>query len=163
MLKTAATVRHRDYVPSDWFAIEFCDVNFTGFRAKEMEKKWKAITYERYNKYNSLYEKNKTKIQNLYDKSKSIYEQVNASKPFYRFWYNKTEKEILSEANKLSNQAYKLEEENEEIGHKRFFNAYECHRKIEDFLQKNGFVLTSIYPHGNNSLTDIEVWTLEEP
>ena len=162
MLKTTAKVEHRDYVPWGWIAIEFCNVDFYGFRAKEMEKQWQDIEHQRYFKYNSLFEENETKIQDLRSKSSAILNKVKESKPFYRFWYNKMEKQMISEANELSSQANKLEEENEEVGKKRFFGTYECHTKIEELLQQYGFVLTSVSSRGNECITKIEVWTLEE-
>ena len=39
MQKTTAKIEHRDYVPSGWIAIKFCNVHFYGFREKEMQKK----------------------------------------------------------------------------------------------------------------------------
>lgn len=162
MPTTTAKVEHRDYVPWGWIAIKFCKVKFYGFRAKEMEKKWGDIESNRYITYNSLYEKNEIRIQNMHNKASAIHKQIKASKPFYRFWHNKVEKEMLSEANKLSNQAYELEKENEEVGNKRLFDVFECHTQIENLLQQNGFVLTSTSSSGNECVTKIEVWTLEE-
>ncbi len=162
MKKTTAKVTHRDYVPYNWIAIEFCDVEFYGFRAEEMKRKWDNIKSKRYYTYNSLYEEQKAKIQNLRDKSEALYEQIKLSKPFYRFWYNKKEKEMLSEAYNLSNQADKLEKENKKILDKRLFNVYECHTEIEKLLQQNGFALTFTSSRGDECVTDTEIWTLEE-
>ena len=162
MQKTTAKVEHRDYVPWSWIAIEFCDVDFYGFRAREMEIKWREIKNQRYDKYNSIYEENEKIIRNLQNKAKEILKKVEESKPFYRFWYNKKEKQMLSEANNLSSQAYKIKEKNEEVEKKRFFGTYECHRKIEELLTQNGFVLTSTSSSGNECVTKTEVWTLVE-
>ena len=162
MQKTTAKVEHRDYVPRGRLAIEFCRVDFYGFRAKEMEKKWKDIKLQRYLKYNSLFEDNETKIQDLRKKANAILNKVRKSKPYYRFWYYKMEKQMISDANELLSQAYKLEEENEEVGKNRFFGTYEYRRKIEDLLQQNGFVLTSTSSMGDWCVTKTEVWTLEE-
>lgn len=169
MQKTTAKVKHRDYVPHGWIAIEFCDVDFYGFRAKEMERKWDDIKRKQYYEYAPLYDKNKTQIQNLRNQIDAINAQGKSlidSIPFYRFWYTEAEKEKISEFNKLldelSKQADDLEKENKEIGDKRFFGVYECHRRIEDLLQQHGFVLTSTSSKGNECVTEIEVWTLEE-
>ena len=163
MPKTTAKVEHRDYVPDDWIAIEFCNVDFYGFRAKEMEEKWHDIERKVNAKYDSLYEENETKIQSLYNQANAIRKQVKASKPFYRFWYNKQEKEMLSKANKLLYQAYELEEENEKIRENEDEDkVYECHREIEKILKQHGFVLTSTSSKGKGCVTKIEIWTLEE-
>lgn len=169
MKKTTAKVEHRDYVPWGWVTINFCNVDFYGFRAEEMERKWNDIKRKQYDEYAPLYEQNETQIQNLRNQIDAINAQEKSlidSIPFYRFWYTKTEKEKISEFNKLldelSKQADDLEKENEEIGDKRFFGAYECYRKIEDLLQQHGFVLTSTSFKGNKCVTEIEVWTLEE-
>ncbi len=159
MQKTTAKV---EYAPYGWIACRFCYVNFYGFRAKEMEKKWNNIKDERYNKYNSLFEENEKRIQDLCSKSSTLLNKVRESKPFYRFWYNKAEKQMLSEANELSSQADELEEKNKKVKDNRFFDAYECHSEIEDLLQQNGFVLTSFSSIGDKYVTKIELWTLEQ-
>ena len=162
MQKTTAKVEHRDYVPWGWIAIEFCDVNFYGFRAEEMERKWSAIKNKRYDKYDSLFKQNETQIKDWRNAASAIRNQVKRSKPFYRFLYNNTEKDLLATADKLSSQANKLEAENQEVKNKRFFGVYECHRKIEDLLQQNGFVLTHTSSGGEKCVTKTEVWTREE-
>lgn len=179
MQKTTAKVEHRDYVPRGWIAIEFCNVYFYGFRAEEMKRKWRDIEHKRYVQYDPLYEENEAKIQNMRNQINAINAQkeslINSkpSKPFYRFWYNKSEKARISEidklldelskqADKLTVEADKLEKENEEIGAKRFFEVYECHRLIENLLNENGFVLTHTSSDGEECVTKTEVWTLEE-
>lgn len=179
MQKTTAKVEHRDYVPSGWIAIEFCNVHFYGFRAKEMERKWRDIEDKRYVQYAPIYEKNKAKIHNMRNQINAINAQkeslINSkpSKPFYRFWYNKAEKTKISEIDKILDElskqadeliieANKLEKKNEEIGEKRFFEVYECRTKIETLLQQNGFVLTHTSSEGKECVTRTEVWTLEE-
>ena len=69
---------------------------------------------------------------------------------------------MLAGAQKLSIQAYELEEENKKVKEKRFFDTYECRRKIEDLLQQNGFVLTHTSSEGERCVTRTEIWTLEE-
>ena len=162
MLKTTAKVEHRDRVPYGWIAIEFCDVDFYGFRAEEMKKKWRDIEHKRYVEYNTLYEENKAKIQAMENSADAIREVVKESKPFYRFWYNKDEKEMLSKADELLDQADELKKENKKVKKKRFFETYECLRKIEELLQENGFVLTHTASRGEECIVKTEVWTLEE-
>lgn len=159
MQKTIAKVEHRDYATCEWIAIEFWHINFYGFRAEEMKRKWKAITNNRYIKYDSLFKQNQIKIKNLRNSASALRNQVIWSKPFYRFWYNKTEKNLLATADKISSQADELERKNEEIKSKRFFGVHERHKKIEEFLNQNGFILT----HTSSSDEDnTEIWTRED-
>ena len=161
MHKTTATIKHRDFVPYGCRAIDFCDVNFHGYRAAEMTQKWSDIVFERFHKYNPIYEKNDTKIQDLRNQLSTIHSQKKSliktkpSRPFYRFWYNKDEKEKILEINKLldelskqekelSKQLNKLETENKEIGRKRFFDTTECYDKLTILLHQNKFILTDI-------------------
>ena len=162
MQKTTAKVEHHDSITSRRIGATFCKVRFYGFRALEMKAKWDGIRAERYDKYNFLYEENEGKIQNLKSQADIIYRRVKESKPFYRFWYNKAEKKLLSDARELSNQAYKLEVENEKIGSLRVFGVSECHTKIECLLRDNGFVLIHTSSRGEECVTETEIWTLEE-
>ena len=162
MKKTTAKVEHRDYVPRGWIAIEFCDVDFYGFRAEEMERKWLEIRSRRYDEYNDVFEYNEAKIKSLRSSATTLREQAKKSKPFYRFWYNASEKNLLSTADNLSRQANELEQKNEEIGNNRFFGVYERHRKIEELLQQNGFVLIMTSSKGEECIVETEIWSLEE-
>lgn len=170
MLKTTAKIEHRDRVPYGWIATKFCDVNFYGFRAEEMETKWANIKREQYIKYAPLYEKNATQIQNLRNQINAIHAQKDSliNSNFYPLRYeelpevSKLWNELSKQADELTMQVNELEKENKEIGNKRFFGIYECHRRIENFLQQNGFVLTHTSSKGYECVTEIEVWTLEE-
>lgn len=179
MQKTTAKVEHSDYVPYWWIAIEFCYVDFYGFRAEEMRKKWRDIKHKRYVKYDSIYKANEIKIKNLHDQINDIQgkkESLTNSKPikpFYRLWYNKEEKEKISQINKLLDEsskkadrltfeANKLTRENKKVKDKKSFEVHECHRKIENLLEQNGFVLTHTSSQGEECVTKTEVWTLEE-
>ncbi len=160
--KTTAKVEHRDYIPWGWIAIPFCDVEFYGFRAKEMEEKWSDIQRKRYEKYHSIVEQNEKEIKDLKDSASSIRKQAENSKPFYRFWYTKKEKELLAKAENLYLQAYRLEKSNEKLEDKEEFGVHKCHKKIKKLLEQNGFVLTHINSKGKECVTETEIWTLEE-
>lgn len=162
MSKTTAKVEHRDYIPWGWIAIKFCDVEFYGSRAAEMSKKWQKIKSERYEKYDSLCKENEMKIEAWRTLASSIRDNVKNSKPFYRFWYNKSEKDMLATAAKHLSQANELEEENEKVKANRFFETFECRMKIEELLRQNGFILTNASSRGKECITKIEIWTLEE-
>ena len=179
MKKTTAKVEYLDHATQGFFGASNCYVHFSGFRADEMTHKWFHIKHTRFFEFYPLYKQNKNQIQNLRNQIDAINAQEKSlidskpSKPFYRFWYNKAEKERLSEINKLFDelskqadeltiQANKLEKENEEIKDKSHLGLCECRRKIKYLLKQHGFVLTSTSSKGNECVTEIEVWTLEE-
>lgn len=187
MQKTTAEVIHRDYLPlsDEWAIVGFSDVDFYGSRAEELKKKWYNIKREQYRKYDPLYQKNESQIKKLRNQIEAIHARQEIliyskpSKPFYRFWYTKTEKtkideidkllyELIKQEQKLITQVDKLEEENKETGNKRFFSRNECREKIENFLRQYGFVLTHTSSESVEGIEDVgrdrkrEVWTLEE-
>ncbi len=161
-MKTTAKVEHRDYVPSWYLAVTFCNVYFYGFRAKEMETKWREIKKMRFAEYDLLVKQNEIKIQYLLDTANEIRNNVKKNKPFYRFWYNKVEKHQIATADEYLYKAEKLEEETKELKNKRIFDVYDSLKKIEELLQQNGFVLTHTSSRGEECVTKTEVWTLEE-
>lgn len=170
MLKTTAIVEHRDHVPYGYIAIKFCHVDFSGFRADEMEEKWANIKRERYIKYAPLYNKNEAQIKTLHYQLNAILAQKESilNSNSYPLRYeelaeiSKLWNELSKQADELNVQLTELEKENKIIGEKRFFDIYECQREIKNFLQQNGFVLTHTSSKGNKCVTEIEVWTLEE-
>ena len=162
MQKTIAKVEHRDSIPLKSIALKFCDVNFYGFRAREMEEKYFAIKKKHYDENDYLFNHNELQIKEWRNAATDIRNQVRKSKPFYRFCYNKTEKDMLATADKLSDQADQLEKENKELKSKRSFVGYECYRKIEELLNHNGFVLTQTSAIGKECVIETVVWTLEE-
>ncbi|MDD6023618.1 MAG: hypothetical protein PUC06_05165, partial [Oscillospiraceae bacterium] len=73
---TTAKITYRDYVPYGWIALKFCRVEFYGYRAKELERKWDGIKNVRYTNYNALVKKNKSTIANLKDEAAAIYDSI---------------------------------------------------------------------------------------
>lgn len=162
MQKTTAKVEHRDYVPYGWIAIEFCEVEFFGPRAKEMNAKWNAITHARYEEYESICSQKQERIDEATKEIEDIQKDIKSSKPFYRFWYNSDEKIMLAKVKALKAEISVLEEKIEEVKDKRFYGVYEKHRKLERLLDENGFTLTSTSSRGDRCITKVEIWTLEE-
>lgn len=159
MNKTIAKVEFRSCVPCGRVAMEFCYVKFYGLHAKKMRKMWGKIECQRYEKYNSIFQKNKKEILSLQKKASSIIEKITKSKPFNRFWYKTREKKMLKEINELLTKVSDLEEKNKQLW---FFDAAECHSEIKDFLEENGFVLTSTTSAGDWCNTTTEIWKLEK-
>lgn len=162
MLKTTAEVTQISYYSLPHTIVTFCDVKFYGFRAEEMNEKWQEIKSERYHTYNSICEQNEKRSENLRAKVRNIHTQIRETRPFYRFWYNKKEKEMVDEADDLIRQANYLEKENQDLRSKRFFDGFEGHKKILEFLIQKGFSLTHTSTEGDEYMKKVDVWVLEE-
>ena len=156
MGKTSAKVEHRDYVPWGWIAIPFCRVSFFGVDAEKLDKQWNEITSKRYQEYNFIYELNIKKIEKMKSDIKNIEDSIH--RPWYRFWDTPEEKTKKREIEKIQQEIQKLELKNIDIGKKRWFDSYEYRRRLEDFLQKNGFYLNDTSSSGDECKTHTEVW-----
>lgn len=158
MRKTTAKVQYEDYAHQG----KFCNVNFYGFRAEEMQEKWSETKVKRCKYLTFIYEGNEQESKRMRRKAKAIYNQIAKSKPFYRWWYNQAEKAMINEADKLIKEAYQLKEKNKEIAEKLSVDNNEACTEIKEFLQDNGFVSTGVSFIGDECITNIECWILEE-
>jgi len=161
MANTTATVSHRDYVYYGEPAFTFCYVEFEGFRADEMKAKLEEIETKLYD--TSFLDKKLATVKDLRDKANTLRNQANSSKPFYRFWYNKTEKDLLSAADELSEQAYRLEKQSEELRLRKLSKPGRI-AIIESLLNENGFVKKQTITNYDTSDVPYEknIWTKED-
>lgn len=157
MQKTTAKIEHRDYIPWGWIAIPFCRVSFQGADADAMQREWGKITSARFQQYNTLVEEGEARIESLNNKIKMIQDEIH--KPWYRPWYNASEKAKLSQIATIRKEIEQIELDNVENKKKRFYDSYECHRHAETFLNKNGFYLTHTSTSGDECKTHTEIWT----
>ena len=162
MKKTTAKIEYRDRVPYGYVALEYCDVTFYGARAREMANKWHATKNERYLKNKALYKQNKVSIKKLQESANAIMKQVKNAKPFYRFWYTRSEKKQILKAKGLLWQANTLIKANKELEKKLGFSVRDTYTRVAIHLNQNGFVLTHASSAGEKCITKTEVWTLEE-
>lgn len=162
MKVTTAEVRHRDYVPFGYIAFEFCRVSFSGFRSKEMERKWRKIEDDLYEKHSSTISENEERIEWLRNRAERLQGKVRNSKPFYRFWYTAEEENSLSRASKLLDEADELERENEKLREEGRCSVYEIRGAVERMLEENGFAKTQVSSTGGECSTEIELWSLKE-
>lgn len=159
---TTARVKHRDYVPYGWIAIEFCEVEFFGKRARELEEEWNKIKSERYNKYDRVVKALEFKKNKAQKEINELSDSIKKSKPWYRPWYNKTEKEILAKINKLIKDIDGFNDGIKNNGDMRFFAQSEEKRNIENLLERSGFVLTDTTAAGDECVTYTDIWTSEK-
>ena len=157
MSKTTAKIEHRDHIPWGWIAIPFCRVSFSGTYADEMERKWGKITHTRFEQYDFVVKKKEREILNMEKEIKNIQETIR--RPWYRPWYNLVEKQKLSKISNIRNNIEQKQLEIVEDKKKRFYDSYECRRKIEQLLNENGFYLTHTSSSGEECVTHTEIWT----
>lgn len=156
---TTAKVKHRDYVPWGWIAIEFCDVEFFGERAKELDSAWHKITHARYKEYDDIVSSLVANRMVLENNIKKMSEELKALKPWYRPWYNKKEKEIIKKIDSTQSSVFKLNEDIERNESLRFYKASEKRRKLERFLEEKGLVLTNTTAAGDECITYTDIWS----
>lgn len=116
---------------------EYCSVYFNGARSQEMKKEWAYIMYHMALAYQFSVGLKKIEIESLREAAEYNLEEVKKSKPFYRFWYTKAEKEKISYASIFLKDAHELEKEIEKM-FSEFCDPYE---KLINFLQAHKFVL----------------------
>lgn len=158
-MKTTAKVKHRDYVPWGWIAIEFCDVKFFGERAKELEEKWREIEFSKYRMQRPIVDECELKKSVLQEEIEELRKKLKVSKKWYRPWYTKEEKQFISSINKKTNDIVTLDGEIAVAKDNMFYDASVLRRKAEKFLERNGFVLTSSTAAGNECVTYTDIWS----
>ena len=147
---TTAKVEYRNYVPTDYIAIKFCKVEFYGKREFEMTQKWKEkvdLRRKRYGGNNEL---------------KRIKSFLKTSRPFYRVWWNKEEKEMLKRTEEITEEIVELEDENKKLKYDVNFNVFEIYQELAELLKKNGFIFTNLITAGRECTTKYETWVCED-
>ena len=158
-MKTTAKVKHRDYVPWGWIAIEFCDVKFYGVRAKELEEKWRDIEFFKYREQKPIVEECELEKSVIEKEIEELQRSLNTSKKWYRPWYTKEEKQFISSINKKRNAIENLDEQIAMAKDNMFYDAATLRRKAEQFLQNNGFALTNTTAAGDRCVTYTDIWS----
>jgi chromosome segregation ATPase len=155
-MKTAK-VQYRDYVPYGYIAIEFCDVEFYGDDSNKLKEGWEKIKKDRYHKYDTAVNRLQYRLDSLTATRKDL-EKIKNAKPWFRFWYNKEEKEAIAKIEDIFNDIVKIEEQIEEYENLRHMTAQETKRVLEEFLKDNGFVLTNTDSSGIECVTHTDIW-----
>lgn len=158
-MKTTAIVEHRDYVPYGWFAIEFCDVKFLGPNSDELDDQWHKIEYKKYDEKKLLINEREVCKDNLLKQIEKFKEKIN--RPWYRFWYNSEEKELIKKIEILEEEIAECDAEIEELEDDKFYSATEKVRMAEEFLTEKGFVLHNHSSSGEECVTHKDIWYLE--
>lgn len=155
---TTAQVKHRDYVPWGWIAIEFCDVEFFGERAKELKDKWSDITMARYRKYKGLVEELETKKSDLENEHQRLVKELKSTRRWYRFWYNEKENQLEKQVYNTYSKIQEIDKDIEKYNGMCFYGSVEKRLKLEKFLQEHGLVLDNSNAVGDECITYIDIW-----
>lgn len=155
---TTAQVKHRDYVPWGWIAIEFCDVEFFGERAKELKDKWSDITMARYRKYKELVEELETKKSDLENEHQRLVKELKSTRRWYRFWYNEKENQLEKQVYNTYSKIQEIDKDIEKYNDMCFYGSVEKRLKLEKFLQEHGLVLDNSNAVGDECITYIDIW-----
>lgn len=155
---TVAEVKYRLHVPHGWIAIEFCKVEFQGTDADKLSSAWDAIQYERYDNMKPIIDSLHEQSDEMKKKADDLMTEYEESKPWWRFWDNKSEKAMLRNIGYLRTKIDRMSKTIEEMESKRFYKAYELKSKLHDFLLNNGFLIKNHNTNGSECKTDIEIW-----
>ena len=158
-MKTTAKVKHRDYVPWGWIAIEFCDVSFYGARAKELEEKWRNIEFSKYHEQKPIVERCELEKSVLQEEIKELQKKLKNSKKWYRPWYTKEEKQFICFIDEKNKAIWNLDEKISVAKDNMCYEAATLKRKAEQFLKNNGFVLSNTTAAGNECVTYTDIWS----
>lgn len=159
---TTARIEYRDYVPTDYIAIKICKIEIYGERDLEMNQKWKEKVALRRKRYSADIQKNEEKIKECENEQKRIKNFLKTSRPFYRVWWNKEEKEKLKRMEELDEEINGLEGEIKKLKYDMNFNVFEIYQELTDLLKKNGFIFVNLSTSGGKCATKYETWICEE-
>lgn len=133
---------------------------FSGENVFAIEKRWKKIEEKIRNDYLTIWRENDEKRRKYYKEAEQLFNRIKQSKPFYRFWYNSDEKELLYKAREFETKSEELRKQNIKI--MIDMNEVDEYQLKERFLKENGFVLKTIENSGPSSDPTItETWILE--
>lgn len=177
---TTCRVEHRDYVPYDYIAVEFCHVKFMGKDSKKYEKEWNNIEFEKYHQREKEIEDIDKELKTITKKIKMLLELTNDIEKeikkmrkkisFFRRLFKSTE-EIKNKEKKIeiltNSIGYNIIQYSELIDLKnnldedKFYSQSEIMYKIERYLEDNGFRIINSSQSGGKCKTQTDIWQKE--
>lgn len=152
---TTARVEYRENTRGNGI---FC-VDFYGPLANECISEWKNIESERYARYDSMIDNNRTTIKKMEKEAETIREKLSTYRKPYKFWKTKEEKAIINKLEHLLNSIDKMREENEKLEKKKYGDTRGRYNELSKFLKEKGFTLGSMSVTGTtNGVTEYEIW-----
>lgn len=155
---TTARVKHRNYVPYGWIAIEFCNVDFFGSDAERFGSAWRKITYAKYDQVQPEIERIQKHIVKCEEKIGIIGQELNQLRRWWRFWKTPEENELLQKKSLIMHDIMEARARKKFLQRDMFYKARELVCKAEHFLTENGFILTSTSSDGNGCVTHTDLW-----
>lgn len=138
---TTAKVRYRNYIPYGHTAIKFCDVKFYGDNDKQLQKGWSSIKYEKYEKCKLEFDRIREEYDTLLKKENKKINEINENKHWWKFWSNKTDKELKRQLVCIRKNKGILESNMKSVENDMYFSCLELVKKAENYLTSNDFVL----------------------
>lgn len=162
-VKTTCVVKHRDYVPDGWIAIDFCEIYFSGHRSDDFEEQWRKIEYE---KYDAMQEKIKPlELERLELKKQltDITQQINIIKKKRSLFhtYSKEIRQLYTEFEDAELKIKEVKHKIKKLKNNRFYKTRELIVKINDFLEEKGFHIISSSSKGGECSTEKDIWLLD--
>lgn len=178
---TTCRVEHRDYVPYDYIAIEFCEVEFIGKNARQYENEWHNIKFAKCRKREKEIKNIDTTLQiitkelefvlNLQSELKEEIKSLRKKLSIFRRLFKGDTGEILIKKEKLeqliSTENHRIDKYNKLINLKndldedKFYSQYELMRKIERYLENKGFRIINSSQSGGECKEQIDIWQKE--
>ena len=156
-MKNTATVKHRDYVPYGWIALEFCSVDFAGPRSEELSSAWRKIEYSKLHETEAKIKELEEHVE-MFELDKKILKTNTPKKPWYCFWTTKEDKELAKKIDECDSRIHQLQIQIEKLDKEKFFDVHTLHRKAEKFLEENGFYLHNTSSSGDECVTHTDIY-----
>lgn len=156
-MKNTATVKHRDYVPYGWIALEFCSVDFAGPHSEELSSAWRKIEYSKLHETEAKIKELEEHVE-MFELDKKILKTNTPKKPWYCFWTTKEDKELAKKIDKCDSRIRQLQIQIEKLDKEKFFDVHTLHRKAEKFLEENGFYLHNTSSSGDECVTHTDIY-----
>lgn len=160
---TTARLKHRDYVPYGWIAIEFCDIEFFGDNSSLYTKKWEDIKYKKYHECKSKIDALSTRRRLIERQRNSILSELSGlqeEKPWWKIWKTDYEKELIKKVFRMDSDIEIIEVDIERVKDDQFYDITTLVRKAERMLNENGFILKSSNASGTECITHTDIWEL---
>lgn len=160
-----ARIRHRDYIPWGWIALEFCNVDFYGPEADVLKKEYDAILCAHYEKNKATLaslEQDKENAENEIETIQQKISEIKASSPWWKFWDTEKKEKIAEMRNEivsLNKRIASLETSIENKKKKLFMSSLDKRYAAEKILRDNGFILTNTTSEGSECVTHTDIWS----
>lgn len=158
---TTARVKHRDYIPPGWLAIEFCDVDFVGDEAEFFDSMWKKIEYKKFDRDMPNLEHVESCINKYMAEIDTIGYELKQIKKWWKFWKSAEEKYLEQKQSLLIQNIEKAKAERDILENNMLYEPAELVFRVEKFLKENGFILKSTSSSNDGCVTYTDLWTKE--